>query len=108
MTREGPKLYIYNRININRKTGCWLWAKSIRPDGYAYGWDGNQKCLAHRLAYEAFKGPIPKGLTIDHLCVVRHCVNPNHLEAVTGEENTLRRRCKFCKARLEAQQKGLS
>ena len=46
--------------------------------------------LAHRFAYETFVGPIPEGLTIDHLCRIRHCVNPEHLEAVTDRVNILR------------------
>ena len=45
---------------------------------------------AHRVSYELFRGPIPDGLQIDHLCRIRHCVNPDHLEAVTQRENILR------------------
>ena len=46
--------------------------------------------MAHRVAYELTNGPIPDGLELDHLCRVRHCVNPSHIEAVTHRENTLR------------------
>ena len=46
--------------------------------------------VSHRYAYELVIGPIPKGLTLDHLCRVRGCVNPGHLEPVTQRENTLR------------------
>ena len=46
--------------------------------------------LAHRWAYQQFVGPIPPGLHIDHLCSIRHCMYPPHLEAVTPRENTLR------------------
>lgn len=51
---------------------------------------GNLRPVAHRAMYEAFVGPIPEGLTIDHLCRRPACVNPAHLEAVTMRENTLR------------------
>lgn len=46
--------------------------------------------MAHRVAYELCIGPIPTGLTIDHLCRNTRCVNPKHLEAVTLRENILR------------------
>jgi len=61
--------------------------------------------LAHRFAYEQFIGPIPSGLTVDHLCFERRCVNPGHLEAVTNEENARRgqvRRWANTAARLRA------
>ena len=61
-------------------------APHARGGGYAR-W-GN--VYAHRAAYELFVGPIPSGYEIDHLCRVRDCVNPDHLEAVTRRENLLR------------------
>jgi hypothetical protein len=68
---------------------CWPWLGAVNPNGYgAFQWDGGQ--YAHRFAYELQIGPIPEGLTLDHLCRVRHCVNGAHLEPVTGQENTLR------------------
>lgn len=45
---------------------------------------------AHRISYEMLIGPIPSGLQLDHLCRVRHCVNPQHLEPVTNRVNSLR------------------
>ena len=45
---------------------------------------------AHRFAYEAFVAPIPDGMHIDHLCAVKHCVNPAHMELVKPAENTRR------------------
>ncbi len=72
-------------------TGCWLWIRYIKPNGYAsFGDENGDKFYAHRFAYEYFIQSIPSGLDIDHLCRVRHCVNPTHLEAVTRRENLRR------------------
>jgi hypothetical protein len=71
-------------------SGCWLWLMSCTSDGYGYFCGEHVVVLAHRFAYEQRRGPIPAGLTIDHLCRVRSCVNPAHLEAVTNRENILR------------------
>lgn len=71
------------------ENGCWNW---IGADNCKYGIftiDG-KNVLAHRWAYEFHKGPIPKGLEIDHLCRNKFCVNPEHLEAVTAKENVRR------------------
>lgn len=67
-------------------SGCWLWAGYVKPDGYPqFGQE-----YAHRFAYTEIVGPIPEGLELDHLCRVRSCVNPNHLEAVTHLVNISR------------------
>lgn len=69
---------------------CWIWRAAKIADGYGViGFAGKSR-YAHRLAYEALVGPIPVGLCIDHLCRVRNCVNPDHMEPVTNEENTRR------------------
>lgn len=71
-------------------TGCWLWIASKFDNGYGqFGFDGKNR-KAHRVSYELYKSKIPTGLTLDHLCRVRECVNPDHLEPVTNRENTLR------------------
>lgn len=71
--------------------GCWIWL-GAHTDGYGMWWSRelNRCVLAHRVAYELLVGPIPDGLQLDHLCRVRDCVNPEHLEVVTSRENTLR------------------
>jgi hypothetical protein len=66
---------------------CWRWGGKL--DVYGYGRLGSGQ-LAHRHSYVEVHGAIPTGLQIDHLCRVRDCVNPNHLEAVTARVNSLR------------------
>lgn len=76
---------------INWETGCWEWAGRLTRDGYGRVRIGQNKVTgAHRASYQMTYGPIPDGLVIDHLCRVRHCVNPAHMEAVTPRINTLR------------------
>lgn len=72
--------------------GCWRWTRALLPAGYgSFGVRGWRAGLAHRIAYElATRTRIPDGLHLDHLCRVRRCVNPSHLEIVTRKENILR------------------
>jgi hypothetical protein len=72
--------------------GCWLWTGATMRNGYAVIQRGRGlgTTAAHRVAYEALVGPIPAGLELDHLCRVRHCVNPAHLEPVSRSENNRR------------------
>ena len=67
-----------------------MWTGSVNTLGYARLRVGETMVAAQRLAYEALVGPVPKGMVLDHLCRVRHCVNPAHLEPVTQRENALR------------------
>jgi hypothetical protein len=69
---------------------CWLWTACISKKGYGQFGRGKRVDIAHRVSYELEYGPIPDGLGIDHLCRVRHCVRPSHLEAVTSRVNSLR------------------
>lgn len=69
---------------------CWLWTGSRTTKGYGHLLVDGRFTQAHRLAYELEVGPIASGLVIDHLCRVRHCVNPAHLEPVTNRENLRR------------------
>lgn len=71
-------------------SGCWLWIAAIDPAGYGRIGDRRKVHYAHRVSYQAHKGPIPAGLDLDHKCRVRSCVNPDHLEAVTHLENIAR------------------
>lgn len=71
---------------------CWLFAGMINAYGYGRLWDVELGVsnTAHRVIYKMWVGKIPKGYHIDHLCRVRSCINPEHLEAVTIRENLLR------------------
>ncbi len=72
-------------------SGCWLWRGSTRATrGYGVMRYRTRREYSHRFAYMMVHGGIPKSLVIDHLCRVRHCVNPAHLEAVTSGTNVLR------------------
>lgn len=75
---------------VEKTDTCWLWFGCRMRSGYGKLGRKGKTLLAHRYSYELLKGVIPKGLTIDHLCRVRNCVNPDHLEAVTIGVNTLR------------------
>lgn len=74
---------------VLRTDGCWWWIGSTRR-GYGAFWIGGRVMRSHRVAYEASRGPIPPGLTLDHLCKNPACVNPDHLEPVTQYENVMR------------------
>lgn len=67
-----------------------MWEARLDDDGYGSFWAHGRTTRAARVAYETFVGPIPDALVIDHLCRVRACVNPEHLEPVTVQVNTAR------------------
>lgn len=71
-------------------TPCWVWQLKASTNGYGHITVGGRTKLAHRHYYEMHKGKIPAGLSIDHLCRVRECVNPDHLEAVPMHVNQRR------------------
>lgn len=77
---------------VEKTDTCWLWCGSLTYDGYGIFREDNRRTGAHRFAYEWHVGAIPDGLHLDHLCRVRNCVNPEHLEPVTPQENDRRAR----------------
>lgn len=78
------------RLDTSDPDSCWLWPGAVRPDGYGVVSVADKTRPVHRYLYEQLVGPVPDGLQLDHLCRVRHCCNPAHLEPVTGKENVLR------------------
>ncbi len=84
---RGSLDWIRDRSMVD-ENGCWIWKFATYPTGY--GHCARDSGYAHRVSWEIANGPIPAGLTIDHLCRVRACVNPDHLDAVTIRENILR------------------
>jgi hypothetical protein len=74
-----------------RSGACLLWTGVLTYSGYGQISIRDKKDNAHRAAYRVWVGPIPEGLEIDHLCNVRNCIEPTHLEAVTHAENIRRR-----------------
>ena len=77
--------------HVDKSDECWLWVGTKFGNGYGRFWDGKDRG-AHVFSYEMGSGSVPRGLQIDHLCRVRHCVRPSHLEAVTPKENVRRAR----------------
>lgn len=76
------------KIRNGLPNACWPWAGCKEKDGYGICRINLKRLRAHRVSYELFRGKIPKGLVIDHLCRQRACVNPLHMEPVTSAENT--------------------
>jgi len=80
----------YRVEDTGYETPCWIWLGSRRGHGYGKVGVNGRYVGAHRAFYERDKGSIPDGMELDHLCRVRLCVNPDHLEVVTHKENMRR------------------
>lgn len=86
---DSPECKVMDRYVVDA-SGCWNWTGTLSPRGYGTLHVGATSKRAHRISYEVHRGPIPEGLTLDHLCRNRKCINPAHLEIVTAGVNTLR------------------
>lgn len=76
---------------VEKTPTCWLWTGTKNPNGYGRFSHNGRTVQAHRFSYEMHIDTIPPGMQLDHLCRVRHCVRPNHLEPVTQQENLSRK-----------------
>lgn len=76
--------------NVDRQgqQQCWPWLLTLKPSGYARIVIRGKRYRVHRLAYELSVGPIPEGHELHHVCEVKHCCNPAHLEVMTKEAHS--------------------
>jgi len=93
-TPKDPGERFWSKVDVRGRNECWLWQATIVNSGYGRFWYQGKLELAHRVAYMICIGPIPEGMTIDHVrargCTSRACVNPAHLEPVSRGENVMR------------------
>lgn len=78
-------------VDMYDVAACWPWKGRVNREGYVSIGLGSRSFFAHRVAYTLTRGPIPDGLTIDHTCGNRRCMNPAHMEPVSASENVKRR-----------------
>lgn len=99
MGARGPRpTPVIDRLLANVKEdehGCWIWTGYCKPAGYGQITPGKDEwhsrtAYTHVIAYHFLVGPVPEGKQLDHLCRVRRCCNPEHLEPVTSGVNTKR------------------
>lgn len=84
--REG----FWRRVDKSTASGCWEWRGARSVWGYGVYWRRKVAARAHRVAWELERQRIPDDRQLDHLCRNRACVNPDHMEPVTGRENVMR------------------
>jgi hypothetical protein len=96
MERSSKCLTCYKRwperfwAKVDKSGECWLWTAQIDKDGYGITSHLGTSRKAHRVSWEMACGPVPGSLTLDHLCRVKTCVRPSHLEPVSASENLRR------------------
>ena len=77
-------------VKVEKTESCWIWTGAHKNSGYGSFWAGDRSVLAHRYSWALEHGPVPEGLELDHLCRVRDCVRPDHLDPVDHAENSRR------------------
>lgn len=86
---------LMSKVEMITESGCWIWVGACNTAGYGhlvYMDKGKKRWIdTHRASYLLYRGTILKGLVLDHLCMVKCCINPDHLEAVTAQENNVRK-----------------
>lgn len=88
--RDDREARFWARVDRRGPDECWQWTGFRNRRGYGHIGRGTTTLLAHRVAYELVVGPIPEGLTLDHLCCNTSCCNPAHLDPCTRSENVRR------------------
>lgn len=83
-------LRFQKKIELDMLEGCWMWTSTKDMDGYGVFWYEGKLVKAHRISYEHWNGKIINNYVMDHVCRNRLCVNPQHLEPVTIQENIKR------------------
>jgi hypothetical protein len=86
---NSPLALFETRVQLAGDFGCWHWTGYL-SSGYGFITVRGERHSAHRFSYVVHRGPIPEGLTLDHLCRVTRCVNPWHVEPVTPSVNSRR------------------
>lgn len=89
-SKTDPAQRFWNFVLPEPNSGCWLWTGALGRDGYARINILGKSAQAHIWSYRHFVGEVLEGLELDHVCRVRCCVNPGHLESVTHFENMRR------------------
>lgn len=99
------RVIVHDTPNEFTGTCCWECTARSNRNGYTRTWDPvtKREPVSHRLAWEHVKGPIPRGMILDHLCRFRACLRPDHLEPVTHQINTLRGLAVLFKPKLETE-----
>ena len=87
--REEVLMKFWSSVAVSKPGLCWLWRKKASPQGYGRFCFRRTIFRAHAVSWTIKNGPIPKGHVIDHICMNKLCVNPNHLRAVTPRINAI-------------------